>query len=79
MITFASYLHVEIADCIWGSWSEWSTCSKSCGGGTQLRVRRVANSETKGGKCVGEPSEEQDCNTDICPAGIDLDRILKHF
>ena len=79
MIIFALYFHIEIADCIWGSWSEWSTCSKSCGGGTQLRVRRVANSETKGGKCAGEPSEEQDCNTDICPAGIDLDRILKPF
>lgn len=21
------------SDCVWGNWSEWSTCSASCGGG----------------------------------------------
>ena len=75
MIIFASYFHIEIADCIWGSWSKWSTCSKSCGGGTQLRSRRVATHETKGGQCSGESEEEQECNTDICPAGIGLDKM----
>ena len=79
MIIFALYFHIEIADCIWGSWSEWSTCSKSCGGGTQLHFRRVATYETKGGQCSGESEEEQECNTDICPAGIGLDKMYKHF
>ena len=66
------------ADCIWAAWEEWSTCTKSCGRGTQLRTRRVETHETDGGKCSGESSEEQECGTSICPAGTNITMISKH-
>ena len=71
-MVFGLYFYIEIADCIWESWGDWSVCSQSCGGGKRIRTRMVANHETKGGNCNGEFSEEEDCNTDICPAGINI-------
>ena len=31
----------EAVDCVWGSWSHWSGCSCSCGGGTKRRSRAI--------------------------------------
>ncbi|KAH3713149.1 neurogenic locus notch homolog protein 3-like [Dreissena polymorpha] len=28
-------------NCYWGTWEAWSTCTKSCGGGYQKRMRKV--------------------------------------
>ena len=72
LMSFILYFHNQTADCIWGSWSDWSTCSQSCEGGTQLRTRRLVAPERNGGECNGESIEQQDCNTEICPAGIDI-------
>ena len=72
MISFIFYFNIETADCIWEPWSEWSTCSQSCDGGTQLRTRTLVAPERNGGECSGESFEQQDCNTEICPAGIDI-------
>ena len=72
MISFILHFHIQTADCIWGSWSDWSTCSQSCEGGIQLRTRRLVAPERNGGECNGESIEQQDCNTEICPAGIDI-------
>jgi len=44
-----------------GSWSDWGTCSASCGGGTQTRT---CNGGTD---CVGEST--QSCNTQECSSG----------
>lgn len=39
-----------------GQWSEWSECSKSCGGGTRTKVRECINQRDP----YGNP-----CNVDL--------------
>ena len=57
-----------LVDCEWGSFSEWSPCSKSCGGGEKSRTRQVATPASNGGlSCEGEPIETEGCNTEGCP------------
>jgi hypothetical protein len=52
----------------WSSWSGWSTCTVSCGGGTQTRTRTCTNPTPKcnGANCVGDPTDTQSCNTQSC-------------
>lgn len=45
-------------------WSAWSTCSVTCGGGTQTRYH-VVEAENGGNPCYG--SYSQSCNTQECP------------
>jgi len=58
-----------VVDGSWGAWSEWSTCSVSCGGGQRSR-RRVCDSPppSHGGRyCVGSDLQNAACNRDSCP------------
>jgi hypothetical protein len=53
------------------AWSDWSTCSKTCGSGTQSRTRTYTPA-INGGVDLSldernKLSEEQICNTHICP------------
>lgn len=52
----------------WSGWGGWSSCSASCGGGTQTRTRSCNNPPpTNGGAdCSGPNSESQSCNTQSC-------------
>lgn len=54
-------------DCTWNDWELWGDCDKTCDGGTQSRNRVKNVQEAHGGKCDGEPTEEQACNEDACP------------
>ncbi len=47
-----------------GGWSEWSTCSKTCGGGTQTRACNNPSPAAGGSDCVGSIS--QTCNSQVC-------------
>ena len=53
------------------SWSSWSKCSKSCGGGTQIRSRTCTNpAPANGGKdcsSLGSTDGTQKCNSNACP------------
>ncbi|XP_061186916.1 coadhesin-like [Saccostrea echinata] len=57
----------------WGSYGSWSTCSKTCGSGTQLRSRiRSCNNplpRNGGSYCSGSSvsTDRRSCNTQGCP------------
>lgn len=54
-------------DCKVGSWSAWSTCTKTCGGGTKTRTRKITQQPANGGAACPPLSESQPCNTQACP------------
>ncbi|XP_066928499.1 properdin-like [Clytia hemisphaerica] len=54
----------------WGSWSQWSICSVTCGGGKRSRVRYCTNpTPVNGGRnCLGISEISEKCGDDqICP------------
>eukprot|EP00929_Paragymnodinium_shiwhaense_P017134 TRINITY_DN1260_c0_g2_i1.p1 TRINITY_DN1260_c0_g2~~TRINITY_DN1260_c0_g2_i1.p1 ORF type:complete len:1993 (+),score=486.90 TRINITY_DN1260_c0_g2_i1:90-6068(+) len=55
--------------CIFSNWTAWTTCSKTCGGGTQAQTRRIIKEATVNGKpCSGVTRRTQSCNTAACHA-----------
>ena len=60
------------SDCEWGSFSDWSPCSKTCGGGNRSRTRQQATPASNGGlACEGVATETEDCNTERCPVNCE--------
>jgi hypothetical protein len=57
-------------DCMY-HWGEWSACSKTCGGGQQLREHTVAINSAHGGKAC-PMREERMCSMNTCPP-VDCD------
>ncbi|CAG2241189.1 unnamed protein product [Mytilus edulis] len=55
----------------WNTWTEWSSCSKSCGTGEQVRTRNCLNQlNTTDGffiDCEGSSEDSRVCNTIQCP------------
>ncbi|KAK3083453.1 hypothetical protein FSP39_022988 [Pinctada imbricata] len=53
----------------WGSYGSWSSCSKTCGGGTSTRTRSCNSPTPKygGNSCSGSASESKTCGTSSCP------------
>ena len=48
-------------------WGAWRSCSKTCGGGIQNRVRECLNSDFPDVSCEGgTSSQSQDCNEGQC-------------
>lgn len=52
-----------------GPWTEWSQCTKTCGGGTQRRVKNCDNPRPQfGGKvCAELPLQTRQCSVFQCP------------
>ena len=54
------------ANCVWTEWTRWSSCSATCGGGSQSATRTVQ--ATGGGmECSGQPMKSQRCGNSKCP------------
>jgi len=53
-------------ECVVSAWSAWSTCSLSCGGGTELHTRTVEIAPTPPFTCPSLVAS-QACNTQPCP------------
>ena len=58
-------------NCMWNSWQNWDECSKSCGGGSQIRRRSIKSFQQCGGTCPGSSSDSKECNKYICPQNDD--------
>ena len=54
-------------DCAVSSWSNWSSCSASCGGGSQTQTRTVTTASSNGGALCPALTQTQSCNTQPCP------------
>ena len=52
----------------WGSWTDWSSCSVTCGEGFQRRTRKCDDPRplNGGAECPGSDKEVQSCNTENC-------------
>ncbi|KAM6170913.1 papilin [Erethizon dorsatum] len=54
----------------WGPWGEWSSCSRTCGGGISFRERPCYSQRRDGGaSCVGPARSYRTCSTESCPDG----------
>eukprot|EP00096_Caligus_rogercresseyi_P006745 TRINITY_DN2353_c0_g1_i1.p1 TRINITY_DN2353_c0_g1~~TRINITY_DN2353_c0_g1_i1.p1 ORF type:complete len:788 (-),score=160.43 TRINITY_DN2353_c0_g1_i1:106-2409(-) len=53
-----------ILGCQWSEWTDWSTCSKTCGGGN---VRRLRTKLPGLGTCEGPEQQSKVCENEVCP------------
>jgi hypothetical protein len=54
--------------CTASSWSAWTACTKTCGGGTAARARSIVTHAQHGGYvCPAKLAETTECNTQPCP------------
>ncbi|XP_046642903.1 A disintegrin and metalloproteinase with thrombospondin motifs 16-like [Daphnia pulicaria] len=58
----------------WSTWSEWNTCSRTCGVGVRFRTRKCNNpTPANGGKgCQGKSEDSELCNTNPCAEWTDF-------
>ena len=56
-----------LVNCLWSSWSDWSSCSKTCGGGVKERSKQVKTPAQNGGsQCQGSAKQTDSCNDQTC-------------
>ncbi|XP_035675231.1 spondin-1-like isoform X1 [Branchiostoma floridae] len=58
---------VVAVDCAVSKWSDFSKCSRSCGGGSMARSRNITQKPLNGGKQCPELSDRKQCNMEACP------------
>ena len=66
--TYSPENFIFAVNCKWSNWRSYSSCSKTCGGGTQSRSRSKTINEANGGSCPGSSTMTRDCNTQNCPS-----------
>jgi hypothetical protein len=60
------YAGVCPVDCVMGSFSKWSLCSRTCDGGHKARTRKLISGAQDGGKRCGPVRQVASCNTVPC-------------
>ena len=67
------YILSSFTDGGYGVWTEWSDCTKSCGGGVKERDRACTNPFPSGGgkdcTSLGKSNERVQCNKQACKIG----------
>ena len=59
--------------CQWSAWTDWSECTKTCGGGNVKRVREKLPGL---GTCDGAAEEIKLCENDVCPLENDDNSLV---
>ena len=60
--------HTCPIDCLPSAWGSWTTCDRTCAGGTQTRARSIVQSAAFGGSTCNNPlTSARVCNTNPCP------------
>uniref|UniRef100_A0A6Q2XSV2 SCO-spondin n=1 Tax=Esox lucius TaxID=8010 RepID=A0A6Q2XSV2_ESOLU len=54
------------ASCTWSSWSNWASCSSTCGRGKRSRFRSQIQ-ESEGAGCQAEEVQHKSCDPGPCP------------
>ncbi|XP_063245186.1 hemicentin-1-like [Bacillus rossius redtenbacheri] len=67
--TQACFMSVCQVDGGWSDWTEWTSCSVSCGRGTRRRYRKCDRPEPAyGGRpCLGSDGQQEACARNPCP------------
>ena len=60
-------------DCEVAEWTAYTTCTKSCGTGQELRTRTVTREPVNGGSSCPVLLETRKCNSELCPAPVDCE------
>lgn len=65
----ASNISKNVTHGSWGGWSNWTICTKECGGGRRRRLRQCNSPAPKNGgrPCMGSVFEDKSCNSQACP------------
>ena len=56
-----------LVDGVFGEWTEWSDCTKMCGGGDMYRNRTCIGPWFGGQPCDGQRNQNSTCNEHDCP------------
>ena len=69
LLIFVFYL--SVVNGMYGTWSLWSECDRTCGGGARVRSRSCTNPPAQfgGSDCssLGPDRETELCNLNSCP------------
>lgn len=71
---FIALLHLVPRNGEWGSFGQYTTCTKTCGGGTQYRTRGCNNpAPANGGRpCVGQSFQKRTCANNPCDGMLSI-------
>jgi hypothetical protein len=65
--------HFCPVDCKYGTWTDWTECSVTCGaGGTQARQRHIRSQPSHGGAPCTETEQHKDCDVVVCPVHCNI-------
>ena len=77
-IAYCPFLLIVTVDCRWTSWSDWTSCSKTCGAGVREKSRQVQTPARNGGsQCLGSPKQIESCNDQDCPSKFKNGNLVK--
>lgn len=72
-VSLQAYLkNSSIVDGGWSDWSNWTECSRTCGGGVRSSFRVCNSPEPRNGGayCLGQRQRYESCHVHSCPEGV---------
>ena len=67
MESLSFIFNLSAVECLWSGFSDWTSCSSSCGEGFQKRKRKVLQpAQNEGQACAGQAEEERTCQSEPC-------------